>query len=229
MSVVADDVAYLHVPKTGGISCRHYLLDHVPGAVDSVFHDHSPLPQAHVPVRDLPHWTGRPLASWRRIVATVRDPFAQQLSLWYHWRDAYARGGRRPLERVAALYPELSHWLMDPHGDWPLFYETRHKGGWASETEAWRWIQTMGYYEWFLTVDGQVPENVALVRFEHLAEEFPAAMAPFVDGRPPLEHHNPSRERTTHGYYTEFGIQVVRDKFHWAFGCLFDHERPEGA
>jgi hypothetical protein len=89
-----DDVLFVHIPKCGGTAVKAYMAENLPGvkwprpatwfmardgrlevteADRKAAHQSTldaSLPIGHVPLRDIPRFTGRPLDSWYKIIVT---------------------------------------------------------------------------------------------------------------------------------------------------------------
>jgi len=93
MGAYNDDVLFIHIPKTAGWSVKQYMKAVLPNLLmpdDPA----SKLPIGHVRLADIERFTGRGPSSFQRIVAVVRNPYAQQLSQMAFWAGRYLRGGR---------------------------------------------------------------------------------------------------------------------------------------
>jgi hypothetical protein len=209
--IYSDSLCVLHIPKTGGISAHNWVAANVPGCREV----RAPTP--HIPLRDIERYTGHKPGLFRKIVAVVRDPYDQQLSQWVHYRDGYARGGRSISEVVAALYPELGHWLIDPYADAHMAHEEYHNG--LAAEEAHRLVQGLGYYEYYLALDGETPDNLVVVPFEEYPVRFIDAVRELVPAEPtPFPHVNKSAPRNTVAYYSQLATAIVSHKFRWSIG-----------
>ena len=220
MAVFSDDVLFIHIPKTGGWSAKNYLKQAVPGVLLPEEHDY-PFPIGHIPLRDVERFSGRSPNSFQRIVAIVRNPYEQQLSQWLFWRDRFARGGRHPHDYGAAIWPDITPWLMDTVAcDFHVWYEEAVPG--ATKTTATRngYRDFGGYYRYWLELpDGTMPDHLAIVRFEEMTEAFPAAVREFADPEVEFPHLNAGPKRAgTRDYFTPLAMQLVERKFAWAFG-----------
>lgn len=221
MTAFSDRVAVAHLPKTGGHSLRTYLAEHVPGTRDlTSMYMHAP----HLALRDWEAWIGRHPDSFERIFAVIRDPYDHQLSQWKFWRDMYARGFRGEQFMHAALYSELTHWLLDPMSDWHV-YDPRRLNGTRNLQRTVAppdagYEHFGGYYAYWLQVDGKVPDNVTLLRFETMGRDFPRALSEYL-GKPlpdtmPHENKGPGADEVR-PYYSPEAVQIVNSKFRWAF------------
>ena len=234
MGAYNDDVLFIHIPKTGGTAAKHYMAAHLPGvkwprpkAPESV--EESGLPIGHVPLRDIPMFTGRPLDSWEKIIAIVRNPYEHQVSQWWFWHRRYAEGDEHPHSVHAARHPRIHTWLLDPECDFHLWYEhcfhpgsplTRKPPSAVTSYEGWG-----GYYFYWLSVDGKLPPNLTVLRQEELGHQLPLALAPYMDGPPPpLPEINVGGGMDWQKAFSAGGLElgnrsmdIIWSKFQWVF------------
>lgn len=225
MGCYSDDLLFIHIPKTGGWSCKNYLREHVPGVVFPEDKE-SGLPIGHVPLRDIQAFTGRKLDSFEKIIAVIRNPYEQQLSQWMFWRDRRARGGDHFHDYVAANHVTVESFLLDKRNDFHLWYEhhptiglkLRDPGLVGERLER-------GIYWYWLSVDGELPPNLQVIKAEELDEAFPEAVHSFTNKsqRQPMPHDNSTRSRRSFTeYYTHLACALVEDKFKWAFDNYYE-------
>lgn len=169
-----EDLVFIHIGKTGGLSCARYLLRNLDRPVFSC-HQHARLEMFRLGLRGVTPITsvnrhcsltealaliertnGRGLADFQKVIAVIRHPYTLELSFYRHLQKARVRRRRRG-QKILEL----------ADGDFPTFVREAgyHRPGFTQEK--------------FVEVDGQIPDSVELVRFEALEETFPAAVAPF--------------------------------------------------
>lgn len=253
MGAYNDDVLYIHIPKTAGITCKEYMHEHLPDVkwprTDEWFKnkghpekeaeelakqsvEESKLPIGHIPLRDLPGLTGRPLNSWERIIGVVRNPYAQQVSQWNFWRDRYARGQIHMHDMAAASHPRIHTWLDQsgtPGVDFHIWYAHRFHAGepWVEQPRGdGRYDHWGGYYRfWLFDENNRKPDNLTILKTEELDQTFPAALAPWIAGTPPeLGRLNTRPHSKWEEYYSaadkariEKSLAIVEEKFAWTF------------
>lgn len=217
--VVSDRLLFVHIPKTGGVSCREWLVDNIPGAVHPL--DDPRITEMHTPLRDAEQTIGRPLASFEKIIAVVRDPYDQQLSMWRHQRLEYATGGRHPLQMAAATKPDMESWLRDPACDWRIWYEIHKRGGWTWTAwhEAQAIVGELGYYEYSICVDDGVPSNLVLIGFDELPARLLDETREYVVDEPtPFPRHNGNDMRLDpRPFFSHLARQLIMHRFRWCF------------
>lgn len=249
MGIYNDDVLFIHIPKCGGTAVKEYMNEHLDGIKWPRNADHyameagrdepseadearaaetvaeSKLPIGHVPLRDIPAFTGRPLDSWKLILATIRNPYYQQISQWLFWRDRYARGMTHPHDMKAAAHPRFDSWVGTPDADFHIWYEhrksaqaefARHPPSAKTKYEKWG-----GFYPYWLSVDNSIPDNLTMVRQETMDVSVVDALSPFIKGEPPpMKHANkgPGRESDYLDYICDWeSVDTIERKFKWCF------------
>lgn len=240
MGAYNDDVLFIHIPKTGGTAFKHYMAAHLPDVKwprpdDPQSVEDSKLPIGHIPLRDIPEFTGRPLDSWSRIVGIIRNPYEQQVSQWWFWHRRYAEGDEHPHSVHAAMHPRIHTWLLEPECDFHIWYEHRfHPNNpliRKPPSAVTSYADWGGYYWYWLSVDGALPDNLVILKQEDLQTTGPAALAPFMDGTPP-----PMPEKNVGGgmdwvqVFSAGGIDrgnislaIITQKFRW---CLENEYYP---
>lgn len=149
-------------------------------------------------------------------------------------KDVAESGGR--LDGVV-WYPnqiDFTGWVMDPMSDFHVWYQQHigYRPGMTLEEQERARLTSMlspvgrnryqdfgGVYRFWLEVGGEIPDNVSVICQERLDTDFPAALAPYVEGTSvPMTTQNTSPHGAdTMAYYTPEAARVVEDKFQWAF------------
>ena len=190
-----ENFIFIHIGKTGGMSCSEYLLNNLKPPVFNCHVDalkevvpynpkdvtpltgigrHSTLAEA---LRFIGKENGKMLADFEKVVAVVRHPYSIEYSYYQHLRKPQIKERRR----------KRSPHLVDlAEGDFKTFVEHAgyHRDGASQDS--------------FFRIDGDVPENVELLKFEELAAALPIAIAPFKKAGPehPFPHRNKSKYQT---------------------------------
>jgi hypothetical protein len=188
--IFSEDIIFIHIGKTGGISCSLYLLNHLRGPIHFCHRKADlELDRLHLPRDDIqPHTDcpggrhsslaealnfiqrldGRTLDDFERVIAVIRDPVALEYSWYKHLQKPDVQQSRMPRARRLATLSFEEFLGQAPH----------HRPGYSQEA--------------FFLLDGAMPANLHLVRFERLAEEFPYCVAGYLDcsSPPPLPHAN---------------------------------------
>jgi len=186
-----DNVLFIHIGKTGGLSCSDYLLNnlqppvyncHADALRDAERYDstevipvisvprHAILAEAAAFTNDL---KGMTLDMFKTIIAVVRNPYTLEHSYYQHLRKPRVR------KRIMDSDPEI---LNLAAGDFGVFVE---RAGYHREDTR---------QEDFFTVDGEMPKNVTLLRFEDVRNSLPEAIANYRKAGPefPFPHRNKS-------------------------------------
>lgn len=172
MSAYTEDVLFIHIPKTAGTAAREYMVEHMGAKTDD-------FEISHIPLRDIERFTGRSPDSFEKIVGIIRDPYKQQISQWWFWHRRFGLGDEHPHCINAGEHPRIHSWLESPNCDFQVWYDMSFGTG-RDTYEGWQ-----GYYHWWLSVDGEIPANVQILKTEELSHTLPLALAPYIDGVPP--------------------------------------------
>ena len=216
--VFTDDLVFIHIPKTGGMSCSRYLLRVLNGRI---YNCHANADEECcrlgrpdlVPVMDVNrHCTlaaamghiqrvsGDQSDRQRTILAVIRHPASLEYSFYRHLQKPHIAERRRKKS------PQLVELAM---GDFKHFVAGAgyHREGLRQE-------------DYFL-VDGKTPANLQLLRYEELAEAFPAADAAIMGKQPelPFPHLNPSgaNSRELDTLLDEETLELVYQKHAYLF------------
>ncbi len=201
------NVLFIHVPKTGGMATTSYLLKVLPGRkyytapnpdpdpelqeldVRYAFGSrHETLEEAQVILARL----GYKLSDFSVIIAGTRDPYAIEVSryAYLHTGHSVDSGSEQDLAMTS---------------DFATFVQ-------KSDKELTAPIET--YY----TVGGRVPNNLRIVRLEHLDEDLSQIFREF--GLPwsgPVLKDNESLHDDYWSYYTTPSEAAVYERYRWIF------------
>jgi hypothetical protein len=171
-----DRLMFIHIGKTGGSSCSDYLIHNLQGpawnchadadrelaplGIDGMYprtdiKRHCTLAEAAAYVHA---FDGRTLADFEKVVTVIRDPYTLEYSHYHYMKLPEVREREK---HNPALLERTSGDLRD-------------------------FAARAGYHrkdtpqEGYFLVDGELPPNVQLVRYETLAEDFPRAVAPYL-------------------------------------------------
>lgn len=224
MSAFNDEFLFIHIPKCAGDAIKQWLFDSFPdmrGKPTNRSAIGCELPIGHVPLRDIERFTGRAPDTFKTIFAVVRSPYEQQLSQWMFWADRYRRGDRHSLDVCAASHTNLESWLRDPGCDFHVWYEHVHGGVRPVGGPRDLYAGFPGYYHYWISVDGEVPQNVELVHIKSIGTQIPGLVGG--NDLPPIPTTNTGpRTRPAQEYYTPGAAGLVESKFRWAFDNVFE-------
>lgn len=189
----------LHIPKCAGESVAQYILARCSDA--------QPMapPKHHCPLSkidaDMRKAFGVGVEVFQTIVAVIRDPYSRELSQWNYWLEENKRRPEVPDFKIAACrtleefirHPRSNHIAMD------------------------HWKADGDLYRWWLNVDGELPDNLNIIRVSELESELPAATDPFAQREADIPHVNRSSHGPVRDYYTAGAIEAVNEKYPWTF------------
>ena len=208
-----QDLLFLHVPKTGGMAVTQKLLGILPkpiyyalpeGAKNKVHNPpkiiavvgkrHGNLQQAQDWLKDY----DRSLHSFKKIVATIRNPYAMEVSRYFYLRL------NRPWDRGKAQTIALN-------SDFETFaLESPYFGRKLSRVE-----------DYFL-IDGKMPENMAIIKQEQLDEDLNRVLAELnitIDGS--VKRQNGTKHADYREYLTLTAEAAIYRRYQWLFDAGF--------
>jgi hypothetical protein len=202
--LIAGGVLFVHAPKTAGTSVVEYLVKNLPGEKILT------MPPGHVAqkgTQTVPGTRHETLAQaikvaeglgfgvddFSLLLAVTRNPYDLEVS-----RYAYLRLGH-PWDRGRPQEIALT-------GDFDRF--CREAGyPWGHPTPIERWY----------TLDGHVPSNMRLLRFEHLDGDLAQALSPISAMRYRLKHRNATNHVAWRSYINAENEAAIYEKFRWLF------------
>jgi len=174
--VFNQNLIFIHIGKTGGMSCTRYLLEHLElpvynGSKSAEEFSNAPKLKRATPLTDIHrHCTlaealkfirtfcGKTLGDFKKVIAVIRHPYTLEYSYYRHIQKPHILEKNRNNPYTAKL----------AKADFKTF------------------INMSGYHrrnhpqESFFLLENQVPDSLELVRFEELSTTFPAVVAPFI-------------------------------------------------
>ncbi|MEM7139529.1 MAG: hypothetical protein AAF548_00755 [Actinomycetota bacterium] len=204
-----DDVLFLHVPKTGGISITDHLLEHLNGSVS--YTAEQPAKQAYgasfahgrrhelmVEAQAFFQARGRSLEDFEEIFAVMRNPYDLEVSRYHYLQKGHEID--RGIAQDLAMEGDFTAYLEDA----PFF-------GWSPPNIA-------GYYR----IGERIPANLRILRFENLAAEINTRMNAHLDpDRGVLPHRNSSERDAYARYYDGRSEQLCYERHRWFFDLGF--------
>ncbi|MCL7487082.1 MAG: hypothetical protein M8357_02765 [Desulfobulbaceae bacterium] len=187
-----DEVIFIHIGKTAGMSCTRYLLHNLKRPVYNCHKDalidsklvglsdiipcidmevsrHSTLAEA---LQYIKRFNGKQLDDFKKVFAVIRHPFTLEYSFYSHLRKPHVKKFRKN-------QPEL---LELAAGE---FIDFVKKGGYH---------RTNISPDQFFRLSGEIPHNVELIRFEEIVPAFVGAVAPFI--KTDSTYQFPTRNKT---------------------------------
>ncbi|GJM40463.1 MAG: hypothetical protein DHS20C20_07450 [Ardenticatenaceae bacterium] len=210
------DLLFIHIGKTGGMSCSHYLLQNLQRPVYNCHYEakneakklkldgiipmpdifrHCTLAEALDYIKQL---NGMQLNDFAKVVAVIRHPFTLEYSFYKHLQKPKVRERRKNKPRLLEL----------ADGDFKTF---------VAEAEYHRKGHTQ---DDFVRLGNEIPSSVELVKFEQLISAFPAAVSPFTKktGLHPFPHHNRTDYHSEiHKELTSAVIEAIYQKHRFMF------------
>ncbi len=212
-----DDILFLHVPKTGGISTTRFLLTNLEGRVqytanhpvdeapDAEYHEgprHETLVQAeafHSP-------RGRSVGDFAAVFAVMRNPYDLEVSRYHYLRKGHDvdRGRAQDL----AIDDDFEKYLAEA----PFF------GSFPPRLDR------------YFRIGDYLPKNLHVLRFERLSTDLAEKLSDFLVEEPvPLPHLNKSDHDDYWRYYDKRCEQLCYQRHRWFFDMSFYQRRYDFA
>ena len=208
-----QDLLFLHVPKTGGMAVTQKLLDILPkpiycalpeGAKNKVHNPPEIIAVAgkrHGNLQQAQDWLsqyGKNLASFKKIVATIRNPYAMEVSRYFYLRL------NRPWDRGKAQTIALN-------SDFTTFaLESPYFG------------RKLSCVEDYFLVNGTMPESMAIVKQEQLDADLDRVLAELnLTLNAPVAKKNGTKHADYHEYLTPQAEAAIYQRYQWLFDTGF--------
>lgn len=215
--VFNDDLIFIHIGKTGGISCSQYLLKNLRTTVYNC-HENAIAATASLDrVGVLPrqdtfrHWSleqslayieqfnGKRLQDFKKVIAIIRHPFTLEFSFYQHMKKDKVREHRGQASAQIFEYANQGLKTFVEHAGY-------HSPGMCQDD--------------FVRLNGEIPSKVELIKFEQMSELLPAAVRPYCkpDADSTLGHNNRTHyDGSMHDELTDEIKQLIYAKHQYMF------------
>lgn len=204
-----DKLLFIHIGKTGGISAETFLCSALEAPIFNVKHRVDDVPlgletnlagRRHATLaeaRDFLRDRGRTLDSFTEIVAVLRNPYDLEVSLFNHYRKELRK--RPDMARRAPKRMDIVR-----RGAFAEFVEAdfHHRPGVAVAD--------------YVHVDGVLPPNLRLLRFESLESDF-RSLRSVANPEAVFPHRNASSGSTAAELLTPSLESRIQKKYAWVF------------
>jgi len=209
--VFNKDVLFVHIGKTGGISCATYLCNtlHPPVIATAPFRNknaqkfgyeilingkrHETLEEANELLSDY----GMSVSSFKKVIAVIRNPYDLEISLWNYYNKRFKRGLLREKGRVNAV----------KRGDFSFFVNQNflHRPN----------LKIIDY----LTLNNVLYKEIEIIKFENFIISLPEAVKEFqkLDHDFKFPHKNKSQKIITRNDLTDDLKKLIYNKNKWVF------------
>jgi hypothetical protein len=233
--VFNESLLFIHIPKTGGTSCTNYLCQHLaqPSFSSSLKsqtdewhfnakllpgYSHETLSEAYSDYKNIYEQSGIDVRAIPALLAVIRDPVTLELSAYNFYRN----GANNVLQATAFQVPEVKERIELAQGG--LKHFIRH-WGYFRDGFSGDGLRTEDY----VTLDGELPENLTLLKVESLDQQFTALMRTFLGGQAhPFEAANVTKNpnKVTADDLDSETIECIYHKHRWLYDQGF-YEVPQ--
>jgi len=215
--VYNHEVLFIHLGKTGGLSIGDFMIDSLKPPVVMAINE-SGYPKSKIGKKRilipgkrhenliqatdiLAHYRIK-LSDFKLIFAVIRDPVDMELSHYKHLRK----------ERVILKLNEK------PELDRGRLAMARRDFDTFARSDVTHFTEPLDSY---FTINGKVPGNMSIVRFESLDDEVPKLLKPFQRQSIPFPHRNKSEEVVDITSLSMEAILNIREKYSWFYEMGF--------
>ena len=201
--IFSDDLLFIHVPKTAGMSVSNALLKHLDGKVyytvpeghgNSKYGEEIVVGSRHQTLASADAYFmekgfAHRVANFKYVVAMVRKPYEIEVSRYHYLRKGHA-WDKGVAQKLAMA------------GDFHAFVAG----------SKW-WFKFRDYY----TIDGYVPDNLHIVRYENFEETLVRSFGDCFKGKLSMPRVNKSHNTDYREYFNKETETLVYEKYRWIF------------
>ncbi len=210
--VFNDEVLFIHIGKTGGMSTANYLCqtlntpvyNAIPERAQSgkqIGHETTLIGRRHATLKEAQGFLeerDKKIDDFKEIFAVIRNPYNLEISLFNYYK-------RKLKERPHMLDNLPARKKIIKSGSFENFVRGKfyHRRGVSIRK--------------YVVIDNKVPENVRLIKFENLREEFLKIGELYGNGNPDFPHLNKSKQGDLKEYITAELEPIIFRKYQWVF------------
>lgn len=210
--VFNDEVLFIHIGKTGGMSTANYLCRTLNAPVynaiperaqggDQIGHETTLVGRRHATLEEAQAFfkeRGKSIDDFKEIFAVIRNPYNLEISLFNYYKRKLKE---RPhmLDNLPARKKIIKSDSFEDFVKGKFF----HRPG----------INIRKY----LVINSKIPKNVRIIKFENLREEFLKIGELYGNSNPDFPHLNKSTSGDVKKYVTPELEVIIYRKYHWVF------------
>jgi hypothetical protein len=208
-----QDLLFLHVPKTGGMAVTQKLLEILPKPIyyglpkGCNYKAHNPLEiiitvgKRHGNLQDAQKWVaeyGKTLASFKKIVAAIRNPYAMEVSRYFYLRIGHS-WDQAEAQKIAL------------NNDFETFAVNSAYFG-----------RKLSRIEDYFLLDGIIPDNLKVIKQEQLEVDLAEILAELnITLDTPIIKVNNTKHKDYHQYLTPKAEVAIYQRYQWLFDAGF--------
>lgn len=229
--ILTPDLLFIHIPKTAGMSCTDFLCEHLRGPIAyfsikadlgtstyrnaQVFpgFNHETLEEIYADRERMLNLSGMDVRKVSKILTIIRHPYDLELSTYLFFRNGHNnylqvfKDSPNIAERIALAQCSFREFVVQ-------------SGYFRKESETSIGGRPYRMEDYFL-LNGEMPPNVQILKFECLAESLPSAVrafcaSDFQDGFPHSNRSLGERQRMTVEIDDDVKALII-EKHQWVF------------
>jgi len=210
--VYNNKVLFIHIGKTGGTSAANYLCKTLEAPVFNVIPEgdekgkaigyettlkgrrHATLEEAQKFLKPL----NKDIKSFEKIYAVIRNPYLLEISLFNYYTKLY-KSGAINLDKAPRRKKAIENGVFDTFVKEKFYHRNN--------------LNIRKY----VTIDGKIPENVTLIKFEELQDEFLKIGKEYGNGNQDFPYLNKSKKGNIKDHITPELELIIYRKYKWVF------------
>lgn len=210
--VFNKDLLFIHIGKTGGTSAAEYLCKTLTEPVYNVIparapkrkigHEESLTGQRHATLEEakafIKEFNGQKLKDFKKIIAVIRNPYRLEISLFNYYK--------RLLENNPSVLDGA-----------PKRKEVILKDSFAEFVKGKFYHRNKITIRKYVSVDGKLPKQMQIIKFEELSERFIEIGNEFGNGNKDFPHLNKTKKTKIQDHVTAELEPIIFRKYRWVF------------
>lgn len=202
-----NDLMFFHIPKTGGTSFAAFLKKELFKYNGHKKHKVINLENYHEPLANKIKAVGEEAFYNSTVIAIVRNPYDVVVSLYFWYKRKY-----KEKHSDLKTYPhvkKIAKMSFDDYIDW--------------------YVENYSNFKEYLLVDDKLPDNVRLLRLEHLEEDAKKLLIDElgidIKVKIPVFEGTTSKHKEALYYFNDSTLEKINNKFDWMFSTIYKDKK----